>query len=189
MARELHDGPIRELTTCIVRLEGFRLANRNPEMQLAISAVEEHARAALLALRRTISELRDEPPEEDVASAVLAMVGRYRDLSSAQLSVVISPTWPDLLPGSTALNVLRIIQEAVNNAVMHSGAKEILIELKSDSGRLGVAVSDDGGGIPATAPEGTGISGMRERAALLGGALTVSRRHPGTLVRLQVPIG
>ena len=187
LARELHDGPIRELNQCVVRLETSRLGSAKPEMQVAITAVEEHARAALTSLRRITRELRDEQPHERVASAVLDLVSRYGNIAG-EVRAVISPAWPAALPAPIALHLARIVQEAVSNAVSHARAAHILIELNAESNRLVAVVSDDGCGIAAGVPEGTGISGMRERAAILGGRLTVRPRDPGTIVRVEVPI-
>jgi two-component system sensor histidine kinase UhpB len=188
IARELHDGPIRELTACVLRLEGFRSASPNSEMQIAISAVEEHARAALMSLRRVIRDLRDESPEEELATAIRSMIDRYRASSDAEFTVVISPAWPDLIPGFVVLNLLRVVEEAVSNAIQHGRARRIVLELKAESNHLVASVSDDGHGIPAGTPPGTGMLGMRERAALLGGHLEVRHRHPGTEVRVEAPL-
>lgn len=188
LARDLHDGPMQELNTCVMRLEAARLASGNQQMQFAITAVEEHVRAALLSLRRITRELREEPPEEDAASAVMELVSRYGKATSAELRTVISPTWPRVLPGPTALHLVRIVQEAVNNAVIHANAAHILVELSAEPHRLVASISDDGRGIGPGVPDGTGIFGMRERAVLLGGRLTVRPRNPGTTVRVEVPI-
>ena len=188
LARELHDGPMQELNTCVMRLENSRVASGNPAMQLAITAVEEHVRAALMSLRRITRELRDEPPDEDVGSAVLELVSRYSRATEAEVRAVISPNWPRVLPGPIALHLVRIVQEAVNNAVLHARPTHILIELTAERNRLVAVVSDDGCGIGAGMAEGTGIFGMRERATILGGRLTVRPRHPGTTVRVEVPI-
>ncbi len=188
IARELHDGPIRELTGCVVRLEAYRSVSENPEMQLAISAVEEHARAALMSLRRIIRDLRDEAPEEDLLTAVESMIERTRSSSSAEFTLVTSPDWPELIPGHVALNLLRVVQEAVHNALRHGDASHIVLELTAAENLVAVTVSDDGKGIPAHTPPGSGIRGMRERAALLGGRLVVRGRHPGTEVRIEAPL-
>lgn len=188
IARELHDGPIRELTTCVVRLEAFRSRSDNRDMQLAISAVEEHARAALMSLRRLISDLRDEPPEEDLASTIRTTIDRLAPASDAEIVLVVSPTWPRLLPGPVALNLLRIVQESMSNAIRHGSARHILVTLAADPDRLEVSVADDGLGMPSATPKGTGMRGMEERAVLLGGRLTVRRRRPGTEVRVEVPL-
>jgi two-component system sensor histidine kinase UhpB len=188
IARELHDGPIRELTGCVLRLEAYRSVSENPQMQLAISAVEEHARAALMSLRRVIRDLRDEAPEEDLRAAIESMIERSRSSSRTEFTLVTSPDWPELMPGHVALNLLRVVQEAVNNALRHGDASHILLELATDDNHIAVTVSDDGKGIPAGTSPGTGIVGMRERAALLGGRLVVRGRQPGTEVRIEAPL-
>ena len=157
-------------------------------MQLAISAVEEHARAALISLRRVISDLRDEPPEEDLASSIRMTIDRLGRASDAEIVLVASPAWPRLLPGPVALNLLRIVQESMNNAIRHGSARHVLVTLAADPDRLRVSVADDGRGMPPSTPKGTGMLGMEERAALLGGRLTVRRRRPGTEVHVEVPL-
>lgn len=189
IARELHDGPIQELTACLVRLEGFRDRSADPAMQDAITAVADHARTALTALRRMIGDLRQEPLQQDLASSVRALIQRVRGGTRAEVALVVSPSWPPLLPGPMAVNLLRIVQEALNNAVRHGGARHILVELTGASDHLEVSVHDDGRGISAGAPAGSGILGMRERAAILGARLTVRHRRPGTEIHVGVPFG
>lgn len=188
IARDLHDGPIRELTACILRLENFRSISDNSDMQMAISAIEEHARAALLAMRNLIRDLRDEAPHEDLPDAIQSMIERYRKSSAAEFTLVVSPEWPQLIPGPIALNLLRIVQEAVHNAVRHGWARHVLLELSARRGRLKVTVSDDGQGILPGTPEGAGMLGMRERVALIRGRLVVRHRSPGTAIDVEVPV-
>lgn len=188
LARELHDGPIQELNACVVRLESFRMVSDSPDMQVAITRVEEHVRAALRSLRHMIGELRDEAPQEDLAATVQSMVDRLRKSSHADFTVVISPSWPELVPARLALNLLRIVQEAVQNAIRHGRARHILLELQADHERLDMSVSDDGHGIRTGTPDGAGILGMRERAALIGGCLTLRHRRPGTEVHVEAPL-
>lgn len=188
IARDLHDGPIRELTAVVLRLENFRTLSDNPQMQMAITAVEEHARAALLSLRRMIHDLREETPGDDLGTAIRSMIERYSRSSAAKVTLVVSPTWPEGLPDVITLNLLRIVQEAVSNAMLHSGGREVLIELKADGPQLRAVVSDDGRGIDDRAVEGGGLKSMRERAALIGARLTVRRRHPGTRVQVDLAL-
>ncbi len=188
LARELHDGPIRELNVCVVRLESFRMISDSPNMQVAITTIEEHVRAALTSIRNIIGELRDEAPQEDLAATIQSMIERYRKTGRADFTLVISPSWPELVPARIALNLLRIVQEAVQNAIQHGRAQHILLELQADRERLDVSVSDDGRGIRSGTPEGAGMLGMRERAALIGGGLTLRQRHPGTEVHVEAPL-
>ena len=188
VARELHDGAIRDLTYSVVRLEAFRAASDNPGMQAAISEIEDHARTALASLRRIIGDLRDQPLEEDLVASVRRMVESYAPPVSRRITLLASPTFPDLIPGHIAVNLARTIQEALSNAVQHSSAENILIELRADRGKLVIEVSDDGCGISGNSPKGSGMIGMRERVALLGGRLTFRHRSPGTAVHIEVPV-
>lgn len=91
------------------------------------------------------------------------------------------------------LQILRVVQEALNNAFKHAQASHIWIEAVCDASQtvLHVAVSDDGvgPGAPAARALGRGHRSMQTRARLLGAELAVLDRGPGTLVRLVVPLG
>ena len=187
VARELHDGPVQSLTESVIRLERYRGAASNRAMQSAISDVEESVRVALMSLRHLIRDLRDEPPSEDVAGSVREMACRFQASTGVQIAVVTSPAWPELMPAATALNLIRIVQEAITNAIRHGHAEQILIELRSSEGVLTASVVDDGTGMTDESLPGSGLIGMRERAALLGGRLEIRGRHPGTEVRVEVP--
>lgn len=189
MARELHDGPIQSLTEAVLRLERYRAASESSAMQAAISDVEESVRIALLFMRNLIRDLRDEAPDEDVAAQVRDMAARYESSTGVEVTVVVSPRWPELLPMNTALNLIRILQEAVTNAIRHGQATNVLIELGTHDSALTASVSDDGCGIAQDVPPGAGFMGMEERAALLGGSLVIRGREPGTEVRVEVPMG
>ena len=90
---------------------------------------------------------------------------------------------------STAIHVYRILQEALNNAVRHSGAREARVRLRFAGDAVELEVEDHGKGFVAgTANRGIGLVAMRERAGLLGGTLEFMRPPAGgTLVRLKVP--
>jgi two-component system sensor histidine kinase UhpB len=85
--------------------------------------------------------------------------------------------------------VYRIAQEALTNTVRHARARSVRLSLSIDDGGLELVVQDDGRGLPERVPIESGLRGMRERALLVGGTLSVtSRPRSGTEVRLRVPI-
>jgi two-component system sensor histidine kinase UhpB len=88
------------------------------------------------------------------------------------------------------LVLYRIAQESLTNALRHSEAGSVTVSLEGDADSVTLRVADDGKGMPAQLPVGTaGIAGMRERALLAGGRLTIdSRRGQGTEVRLTIPV-
>ena len=189
LARELHDGPVRDLTDCVVQLEGFRRASAAPAMQEAISGIEDRTRSALDSLRRLMADLREETPEERFPEAVRDMFERYTRSFPTRFVLVISPTWPALLPGHVAVGLMRILEEAASNAIRHAAAREVVVELQASSDELRIDVDDDGRGITGAAQQspGGGIVGMRERAAMLGGRFAVRRRSRGTHIRVRLP--
>lgn len=92
------------------------------------------------------------------------------------------------LPGSVALPLLRVLQEALTNALKHAGASELQVRLALAAGRLQLDVVDDGRGfsLDGHAP-GKGLVGMRKRARGLGGELAIEPSAQGTRVRLDLP--
>ncbi|MGH9746825.1 MAG: sensor histidine kinase [Candidatus Acidiferrales bacterium] len=95
------------------------------------------------------------------------------------------------IDGSAGIHIYRILQEALNNVVRHSGAREAWVRLCFSENALVLEVEDHGKGFPeqATKP-GIGLVAMRERAQLLDAAIEISRpEQGGTLIRLRVPRG
>jgi signal transduction histidine kinase len=91
--------------------------------------------------------------------------------------------------GSAAIHVYRVVQEALNNVVRHSGANKAWVRLRFEKHDLQVEIEDHGSGFaPQSGKHGIGLVAMRERAELLGGKVEFT--HPaqgGTLVRLTIP--
>ncbi len=94
---------------------------------------------------------------------------------------------PELDPRVQAA-AFRVVQEALHNALRHSGASEVSVTLSRARGRVVLEVADDGAGFdPGLAVPGLGLASMRERAAAVGGKLRVSSAPgAGTRVRLTV---
>jgi signal transduction histidine kinase len=95
------------------------------------------------------------------------------------------------LPTETAIHVYRILQESLNNVVRHANSAVAWVRLRRDAGKLELEVEDRGVGLPPETGrrDGLGLVGMRERAELVHGRLTLSRPpEGGTQVRLEVPL-
>jgi two-component system, NarL family, sensor kinase len=96
----------------------------------------------------------------------------------------------DLSVLSAALDVAayRIVAEAIANAVRHARASAVVVSVRVRTGRLGIAVSDDGRGLPADPVHGLGLTSMRFRAEELGGEFTLTSSAAGTSVLALIPI-
>jgi two-component system sensor histidine kinase UhpB len=193
IARDLHDelGP----SLLAANLDVSALIRLN--QTAARTDVEECARglgAVLNAMqgqvRRMISRLHLESAEPfDLGAAAADLVGFWRD-RCPEIAWHVAPweDWPDL-PPAQAVPLHRILQEAVSNAVRHSGARNVFIGSVRDTDSLILQVRDDGRGIPAQPGGGFGLAGMRERIEALGGVLEIATGPgQGTTIAARLPI-
>jgi len=113
-------------------------------------------------------------------------IDRYFANSNISFEWLISLEKLPVVDSRSALQIQRIIQEAINNAVRHAKAKSIGIKAIYDSDNLflSISVSDDGIGIPQTPRRGRGIANMRHRARTINSRIEIMPRHPGTEVLL-----
>ena len=189
MGRALHDEAGQTLTAVALEIE--RAASQGlPSHREQMARLAAQLHAGLDDIRRISRDLRPEALDDlGLINALIALtsrVGRQGDLRiERRLSA-------DLPPLSTELELViyRVAQEALTNVLRHAGASHCVIELEREDGAIRLSVSDDGIGMPAELDRETiGIEGMRERALLGGGRLTIqSRSGHGTQVTLRLPI-
>jgi signal transduction histidine kinase len=183
--RDMHDGVGGVLVSSLARLEA---GTADPQ------SVADGLRAALEELRLAIDSLA--PLEGDPATVlgiVRARLGDRLGRSGIALDWRVGdlPVLPDFGP-EKVLHLIRIVQEAIANAIRHSGGRRLVVvaELSGDGGEaIVVRVSDDGHGLPPGPFAERGLANMRRRAGLLGGSLSVSSSPCGTTVELRLPVG
>jgi signal transduction histidine kinase len=139
--------------------------------------------------RRTVNQLRSQALEAgDIAQAVREVVRELASGSEPLVSVEVRGT-PRRLSVAAEHHLFRIAQEALTNAVTHARASRVTVSLAFADDAVEVAVSDDGGGLPADLTGHGfhfGFSGMRERARALGSRLEVeSAPGRGTTIRVR----
>ncbi|MCM4083333.1 histidine kinase [Paractinoplanes hotanensis] len=194
IARELHDVVAHHVSVMGIQAAAARRAmDRNADTARdALTSVEEGARTAVDELHRMLGALRtaDEPVSAPSAGVdrVAELLDRVREAGLTAEYAVYGDPVP--LPDSTSQAAYRIVQEAVTNALKHAGATTIDVRLRYLARQLEVDVADDGRGAAAAAGDrGMGLIGMRERVALLGGAVeTGNRTAGGYRVRARLPL-
>jgi two-component system, NarL family, sensor histidine kinase UhpB len=190
VAQELHDEIGQTLTAVTIHAE--RAADGNPELaSQALREVADAVRDSLDEVRRIARELRPEALDDlGLVNALIALCTRIGAEEGPRVTRELQGKLPPLSP-EVELVVYRIAQEGLTNALRHSGARTASVSLKTDAETLTLRIADDGKGMPAEVPRGTaGIAGMRERAMLVHGRLSIeSRPDQGTEVRFTVPLG
>lgn len=187
VSRELHDEFGQILTAIGAMLR--RVEKRDPAIAPELVELREVAQEALEKVRSLSQSLQPVILQEE---GLLAALDWYLPLVERQTGVAVRYRRPaDDLPlgGETATHIFRVIQEALNNVVRHSGSEEAQVRISRTAAGLVVEVEDAGKGMEGSRPgRGVGLVGMRERAALIGGSLELlPGATGGTLVRLTAP--
>jgi two-component system sensor histidine kinase UhpB len=187
VAQELHDEVGQTLTAVLLQLGRVEKAVSD-DLRPAVGEIQETARSSLEDVRRIALELRPEALDDlGLASALQALAGRISEGARVRVTCHGLRELPPLEPDAE-LVVYRVAQEAMTNAVRHSGSATVELRVQRASDGLRLAVVDEGRGLDPDAADGTGLRGMRERANLVGAHLVVGpRAQGGTEVRLELP--
>ena len=184
IARDLHDEALRDLSLALTEAQ-----RAEPEGQLvpALKRVGHALRSAIYDLRLAAEQQRP------LGELLEELVELHRAIAEGAVEVELDVR--DGVPGGSfghrGTELLRIVGEALTNARRHSGARSIRIGAWASGRTLYVEVADDGRGFDpdsAATTAGTGLRGMRERAAGLGSDLTVRSEPGGTAVRVGMPL-
>lgn len=188
MARELHDVLAHTLSGVAVELGGVRtMLRRDPDRA---DELLEHSRGAirggLIETRRALQALRAQPLEDmGLALAVRTLAESCVERSDLRMSLCIDPDVNEY-PAEVQQCVYRIAQEALANVAHHAQASQTEVVLKQEQGQLHLIISDDGRGFDPGRFEDEhhyGLRGMRERADMIGAALSVqSQIGKGTCI-------
>jgi len=196
IARELHDVLAHSLSQIAVQSGvGLHLFDREPERaREALANIRALSATGLDEVRGVLAFLRgDELASPDTAPLtpqpqLAQLPGLVAGRSGLGLTVALDDRLTgDLPPSAVQTTAYRIAQEALTNVVRHSAASHATVTVQREAAELVVMIADDGAGFPASAPERGGLRGMRERAALAGGRLTVDSGARGTSVIARLP--
>jgi signal transduction histidine kinase len=206
-AREIHDESIQGIGALRLQLANARDIDDKEALSAAVDAVLEGLGNEIDGLRHLITELRPAALDDlGLAAALEALARRAQAIDG--LDVTTSIDLPEYAgngdAGAARLDpelestVYRIVQEALTNVSRHAEATSAVISVTERDGQLRASVTDDGKGMPGAerlGPRGDGLeggfgmSGMRERAELIGGELEFAPAPGrGTVVRLNVPL-
>jgi len=194
IARELHDTLEQELAGITMQLDlAVDCLQQAPRVaHQALETARNMSRHSMIEARRSVWDLRCQLLEDgDLVSALTQIVKPLAPREHVDIDVRINGT-PARLPGPIEMNLLRIGQEAVANAVKHGNARKISIELSFAPTVVRLSVTDDGRGFAVEQGSPTGHFGlldMRERAGSMGSRLKIkSEPEHGACLSVEVPL-
>ncbi len=178
IGRDLHDLLGHTLSVITLKSElAAKLAERDPaKAATEMAEVERISRQALQQVREAVRGYRSQGLQAELVSAKMALEAAGLKFEYYAEPLNLNPMQESVL--SLAL------REAVTNVVRHAQASRCAVRLSQSAGEVRLEVSDDGVG--GEAPEGTGLRGMRERAAALGGGVSISSAD-GTRLIVTLP--
>jgi signal transduction histidine kinase len=193
IARELHDIVSHNLSVVVLQASGARARTGagSDDVSATLEKIESSGRTALVEMRRMLGvlragtddpELAPQPGLGDIADLVESVRRAGLDVSletSGELAGV---------PSAVGLSAYRIVQESLTNTIRHADATHADVAVRRDDGGLVVEVHDESALPPGSVTPGHGLTGMRERAALLGGDFVAGWDARGFVVRVRLPI-
>ena len=190
LAREVHDGLAQDLW--YARLKQGRLAQRltDEESRALAQDVMDAIDSGIADARQTVMAMRAGSTDAPLLEVVESYVDDFADRYAIQARFERNGDVP-ALPARSQAEILRIVQEALNNVRKHADATVVRVGTTAEDGGLKITIMDNGRGFdPARAKRGFGLTGMRERAELIGAQLEVeSAASDGTRIRLFIPVG
>jgi signal transduction histidine kinase/dihydrofolate reductase len=190
IARELHDDISQQLTLLVLDLDALATAHGDGEGKLATVSREALGRAASIASSVHQLSHRLHPAKLRLIGLVAALTSLQRETPSGDTTVTFThENVPPRVPQEPVLCLYRIAQEALQNALKHSGARAIVMRLTGTADGLTLTVTDDGVGFDAGAMEarGLGLISMRERLEAAGGTLRIESA-PGRGTRVEASV-
>ncbi|GGZ85000.1 sensor histidine kinase [Streptomyces subrutilus] len=186
IARELHDVVAHHMSVVAIQAEAapYRVKNPPPELEAAFATIRENAVSALTELRRVLGVVRSADYEApDAPQPTLASLdGLLANVRDAGLTVDSTVTGAVReLPQGVELSAYRIVQEALSNTLRHAPGAEAGVEVSYVLGGLGVRIVNGAptGDVRPSPGAGHGITGMRERVAMLEGEMTAGPTAAG----------
>ncbi|WP_203821506.1 sensor histidine kinase [Paractinoplanes ferrugineus] len=185
IARDLHDVVSHTLAVVGVHLNvAMDAFDTDPgEARESLRLAQDVRGRAMTDLKSLVGVLRAGP-----VAHLSDLAGLIEQVRAAGLDVTLNEFGePVDVPAPVATAIFRVVQESLTNTVRHAAASRAAVTLRYSPAGVLVDVQDDGGGADDPA-DGYGISGMRERVAALGGALTAGPTKDGFTVRATIPI-
>lgn len=189
VGQELHDDLGQDLTALafVAQILHSKLTDAPPELLALSQQVAQQSRQAIQKTRALARGLYPAVLEREGLARALRELAAFTEETFGLRCTVVSAELG--LPPAVELHLYRFAQEALNNAVKHSRARNLSLRLEGDEGSVTITVSDDGRGLPQRPKGGLGMRSMRHHAELLEGEFEVdSQPGKGTLVKLWAPL-
>ena len=190
IARDIHDAIIQELFAMGLELQSTSLRVNDPEVRETLRDHADWLDRVIQSLRELIFELQRPPTgRRDLRAEIDDLVTRLSAARQTQVNVAYNGIFVGLAQSSVD-DVLQLVREALSNALRHSGADVVTLEISAGPEAIDIEVRDDGKGFDLSGEEpGLGLSSMGARTDRAGGSLRINTApDEGTVVTMRLPV-
>lgn len=191
-AEDFHDEIGNKLTRIklLSSIAKIKVAKENHEAQNILSQIIDNIQQLFTGSKDIIWSLQ---PESNYLDEVIYKIQQNAEqlvenstISFLTIQEQLDKSWNILLPMQWGRNILMIFKEALSNAIRHSNAQEITLQIKEDNDSITLELKDNGHGIPLNKEKGNGLKNMQLRAQRIGGTLILESNDEGTKLSLKL---
>jgi signal transduction histidine kinase len=188
LAREMHDGVAQDIASLGYLVDALSATPTTDVQAEGLRKLRERITSVVAEVRRSVQTLRtDVAASESLGAAVSQLARHLSESAGMPIRVTVNEQTARLRP-EVESELLRIAQEAMNNAVKHARATSIDVSVRVSAPSAELTVRDDGKGLGTGRPDSYGLAIMRERATLIDAELSIESSEPnGTVVRVRIP--
>lgn len=192
ISRDLHDNIGAQLTFIISSVDSLKyaFADGNPKLEDKLNNISSFTKETIYELRDTIWAMnKEEITIEDLKTRISNFIDNAQlSLNGIQFNFNFNSKSFQSFSSRDGMNIYRLIQEAVNNAIKHAKASQIDVSLTESENKINVIISDNGKGFDlATAEIGNGLNTIKKRASELKGNFKIESTENGTTIYLSLP--
>lgn len=192
ISRDLHDNIGAQLTFIISSVDSLKyaFADGNPKLESKLNNISSFTKETIYELRDTIWAMnREEITIEDLKTRISNFIDNAQlSLNGVQFNFDFETKSFQSFTSRDGMNIYRLIQEAINNAIKHANATQIDVSFIESDNKITVVISDNGKGFDlATAEIGNGLNTMKKRATELKGNFKIETNEKGTKIYLSLP--
>lgn len=192
ISRDLHDNIGAQLTFIISSVDSLKyaFADGNPKLEDKLNNISSFTKETIYELRDTIWAMnKDAITIEDLKTRISNFIDNAQlSLNGIQFNFNFNTKSFQSFSSRDGMNIYRLIQEAVNNAIKHAKASQIDVSLTESENEITIAIADNGTGFDLeTAEVGNGLNTMKKRASELKGNFNIESTEKGTKIYLSLP--
>lgn len=192
ISRDLHDNIGAQLTFIISSIDSLKygFAENNPKLENKLNTISSFTKETIFELRDTIWAMnKEEITLEDLRTRISNFIDNAQlSLNGIQFNFNFETQSFQSFSSKDGMNIYRLIQEGINNAIKHAEATQINVSFIESDNKITIVISDNGKGFEMTSVEiGNGLNSMKKRATELKGNFTIETNEKGTKIYLSLP--